>query len=76
VEIKKNLLVTLGRQLPLQLLQCLLLRVRVEGIPGKRPECLGTGVDVMITIFGDFRPFLAKKMTFFKKKQCYNQNFA
>jgi hypothetical protein len=35
------------------------------------------GVDVMITIFCDFWQFSAKKLVvFFKKKQCYNQNFA
>jgi hypothetical protein len=27
----------------------------------------GPGVDVMITIFGDFRQFLAKKLAFFSK---------
>jgi hypothetical protein len=31
-----------------------------------------TGVDVMITIFGDFRQFSAKKMSFFKKQR-YDQ---
>jgi hypothetical protein len=30
----------------------------------------------MITIFGDFRQFPAKKLAFFLKKQCYNHFFA
>jgi hypothetical protein len=34
------------------------------------------GVDVIITIFCDFRQSLAKKWRFSKKKQCYDQNFA
>jgi hypothetical protein len=34
------------------------------------------GVDVMITIFGDFRQFSAKKLAFFCKTQFYDQNFA
>jgi hypothetical protein len=33
------------------------------------------GVDVMITIFCDFRQFWAK-MAFFSKNQFYDQNFA
>jgi hypothetical protein len=33
------------------------------------------GVDVMITIFCDFRQFSAKKLAFFVKNQCYDQNF-
>jgi hypothetical protein len=36
-----------------------------------------TGVNVMITIFYDFRPFLAKKMAcFILKNQFYDQFFA
>jgi hypothetical protein len=35
-----------------------------------------TGVDVIITIFCDFCQFLAKKLAFFSKNQCCDQNFA
>jgi hypothetical protein len=35
----------------------------------------GSGVDVMITIFSDFRQFSAK-IGVFLKNQCYDQNFA
>jgi hypothetical protein len=35
-----------------------------------------TGVDVMITVFGDFRQFSAKKIGVFIKTQCYDQIFA
>jgi hypothetical protein len=38
-------------------------------------QMLPPGVDVMITIFCDFRQFLAKKLAFFIKNQCYDQNF-
>jgi hypothetical protein len=34
------------------------------------------GVDVMVTIFCDFRQFLGKKIGVFLKNQCYDQNFA
>jgi hypothetical protein len=34
------------------------------------------GVDVMITIFCDFRQFFRKKIGVFLKNQCYDQNFA
>jgi hypothetical protein len=36
---------------------------------------LGPGVDVMITIFCEFRQFSAKNGVFLKN-QCYDQNFA
>jgi hypothetical protein len=35
-----------------------------------------TGVDIMITIFCDFRQFSAKKLALFLKNQCYDQTFA
>jgi hypothetical protein len=44
-----------------------------QGIVGSN---LRTGVDVMITIFCDFRQFSSKKLAFFVKNQCYDQNFA
>jgi hypothetical protein len=34
------------------------------------------GVDVMITIFCDFRQFSPKKIGVFLKNQCYDQSFA
>jgi hypothetical protein len=34
------------------------------------------GVDVMITIFCDFLTIFGKKLAFFSKNQCYDQNFA
>jgi hypothetical protein len=34
-----------------------------------------TGVSIMITIFGDFCLLSAKKLAFFFKKQCRDQNF-
>jgi hypothetical protein len=37
---------------------------------------LHQGVDVIITIFSDFRQFLGEKIGVFLKKQCYDQNFA
>jgi hypothetical protein len=40
------------------------------------PEDIKPGVVVMITIFSDFRQFSAKKLAFFLKNQCYDQNFA
>jgi hypothetical protein len=54
-------------------------------IPKARPEdkvCrrakkyLGHRVDVMITIFCDFRQFSAKKIGVFLKNQCYDRIFA
>jgi hypothetical protein len=39
-------------------------------VPGDLP-----GVDVMITIFCDFRQFSAKQIGVFLKIQCYDQNF-
>jgi hypothetical protein len=36
----------------------------------------GPRVDVMITIFCNFRQFSAKKFAAFLKEQCYDQNFA
>jgi hypothetical protein len=35
-----------------------------------------TGADVMITIFGDFGLFSAKKLALFLKNQCYDEIFA
>jgi hypothetical protein len=34
------------------------------------------GVDVMVTIFCDFRPYSAKKIGIFLKNKCYDQNYA
>jgi hypothetical protein len=44
------------------------------------PECSfikwAPGVDVMITVFGDFSQFSAKKIGVFLKYQCYDQLFS
>jgi hypothetical protein len=37
---------------------------------------MNPGVDVMITIFCDFRQFSAKKIGVFLKNQCYDQFFS
>jgi hypothetical protein len=42
---------------------------------GTRLKLFIPGVDVMITIFCDFRQFLAKNGVFLEK-QCYDENFA
>jgi hypothetical protein len=39
------------------------------------PRSRQPGVDVMITIFCDFRQFSAKKLAFFLKNQCYDHFF-
>jgi hypothetical protein len=40
-----------------------------------RQKFAQSGVDVMITIFGDFRQFSAEKIGVFLKNQCYDQIF-
>jgi hypothetical protein len=47
--------------------------VYLLGLKMKNPL---TAVDIVITIFCDFRQFSAQKMAFFSKKQCYNQFFS
>jgi hypothetical protein len=48
--------------------------VNYFGVRPKKFQSLKLGVDVMITIFFDFRQFSAK-IGVFLKNQCYDQNF-